>query len=154
MLPKCGIYRTTKTVAGVPAGRLVYFHNHGNPGPGVYLPETWQTNRARFAARGHMLAGDDEAEGLQALRSEGLYRVREAFSCCEKKCVTFAENMLVQLGYDGGGRAILFVPDWTSSGLRFPERGQATTDERLAALDPLTVAVARAPDEVPPEHLH
>lgn len=141
-------------VAGIPAGRLVYFHDHGDPGPGLYLPESWQNNRARFATRGTTLTVENEAAGLQALRSEGLYRVREAFTCCEKKCVTFTENMLVQLGYNGAGSAIVFVPEWTSTGLRFPERGQATSDERLAALEVLTVASARAPEEAPPEHLH
>ena len=55
-LPPCGIYRTLAQVGDVPAGRLVYFHNHGDPGPGVYLPERWSANRAHFQARGHVLA--------------------------------------------------------------------------------------------------
>ena len=31
---------------------MVYFHNHGNPGPGVYLPESWEHNRAKFSPQG------------------------------------------------------------------------------------------------------
>jgi hypothetical protein len=45
----CGIYRTTVPIAAaVPAGVLVYYHNHGEPGPGVYLPRDWRNNRAVF----------------------------------------------------------------------------------------------------------
>lgn len=36
----CGLYRTTRPIPdAVPAGVLVYYHNHGDPGPGVYLPD-------------------------------------------------------------------------------------------------------------------
>jgi hypothetical protein len=51
-LPPCGLYRTVKPVAGIDAGRLVYFHNHGNPGPGLYPPDGWNANRARFSENG------------------------------------------------------------------------------------------------------
>ena len=47
-LPPCGIYRTDLALGDeVPAGRLVYFHDHGDPGPGIYLPRDWVANRAR-----------------------------------------------------------------------------------------------------------
>jgi hypothetical protein len=36
-LPPCGLYRTTLTLDHVPAGRLVFFHNHGIRGR-IYLP--------------------------------------------------------------------------------------------------------------------
>jgi hypothetical protein len=48
LLPPCGVYRTKTAVAGIEAGRLVYFHNHGDPGPGLYPPESWAQNRAKF----------------------------------------------------------------------------------------------------------
>ena len=37
-LPACGLYRTLLPIGDLEAGRLVYFHNHGNPGAGVYFP--------------------------------------------------------------------------------------------------------------------
>ncbi|MGB8328946.1 MAG: hypothetical protein WCE62_02375 [Polyangiales bacterium] len=51
-LPPCGLYRTTGTLGSIGAGRLVCFHNHGNPGPGIYLPQRWRYNRAQFEAKG------------------------------------------------------------------------------------------------------
>ena len=56
-LPPCGLYRTVAAIGGVEADRLVYFHNHGDPGPGVYLPERWTRNRATFSSRGNTLDG-------------------------------------------------------------------------------------------------
>jgi hypothetical protein len=121
-LPPCGLYRTTQPIAGIPAGRLVYFHNHGDPGPGLYLPERWELNRARWQARGHTLPDEADARHLQPLPAEGLYAVRERFHCCPQRCMTYEPNQLVQLGYDGEGTALLFVPEFGRAGLGFPER--------------------------------
>ena len=46
-LPPCGLYRTTGPVGSIPEGRLIYFHNHGEPGPGLYLPASW-TNQTQM----------------------------------------------------------------------------------------------------------
>src|SRR6185436_5605612 len=101
-LPPCGLYRTKKQLGdAVPAGRLVYFHNHGDPGPGVYLPSGWSANRARWHDRGTPIPDPVWAETLQPLAPEGLYRVRETFTCCEKNCRSFEPELLVQLGYNG-----------------------------------------------------
>ena len=48
-LPPCGLYRTTTKIGDCEADRLVYFHNHGDPGPGFYFPEKWVKNRAQFS---------------------------------------------------------------------------------------------------------
>lgn len=122
-LPPCGLYKTTAPLNEVPAGTLVYFHNHGNPGPGIYLPHRWDQNRARFHERGVTLPSPEWSANLSALPAEGLYRVQRAFTCCDKKCVTYAAEALVQLGYDGKATPILFVPEWVNEGLRIPERG-------------------------------
>ena len=50
MLPSCGLYRTTKPLSGheeqVPAGLLVYFHNHSDSGlPQVLSPDHNVHNR-------------------------------------------------------------------------------------------------------------
>ncbi len=70
-LPPCGVYRTTQPIGEVPAGRLVYFHNHGDPGPGIYTPHDWKGNKARFHERGHTLTSPDEAKSLIPLAAEG-----------------------------------------------------------------------------------
>ena len=139
-LPSCGLYKTTTEIAGVPAGRLVYFHNHGEPGPGIYLPEAWQLNRAQFSKQGRTLEQPNDADSLSPLPTEGLYRVSEPFTCCEKKCREFPEGMLVQLGYNAAAQPILFVPTQSSTGLSFPERGSRIESDRFAMLQPIKVA--------------
>ncbi len=144
-LPPCGLYVTRAPIGSVPAGRLVYFHNPGSPGPGVYLPASWKANRARFEARGHLLPDPSAAGLLEALPPEGFYRVAERFTCCENRCRTFEPEMLVQLGYDGAGRAILFVPQITSAHLAVPSTGTRVDRDRLAHLVRLRVGVVDTP---------
>jgi hypothetical protein len=147
-LPACGLYRTTQALEGhVPAGRLVYFHNHGDPGPGIYLPSGWALNRARWHESGHTVA-PEWAATLAALPAEGLYRVRETFTCCAKRCRTYEPELLVQLGYNGEAAPLLFVPEWTDAGLAIPEMGLPIDTDRLRALAALTVVETREPDAV------
>jgi hypothetical protein len=139
-LPACGIYRTGLALEGhVPAGRLVLFHNHGDPGPGVYLPSGWAANRARWHEHGHVIPSTAWAATLVPLPAEGLYRVREPFTCCARRCREFAADLLVQLGYDADARALLFVPQWVEAGLAIPELGTAIDQDRLERLAPLVV---------------
>lgn len=148
-LPACGLYRTTVPIAEVAEGRLVYFHNHGDPGPGVYLPSAWHNNRATFHRSGVTLPAAELASTLHPLPREGFYRVVESFTCCEKRCRTFAPDALLQLGYNGEGRAIVFVPTLREAGLTLPERGTVIDDDRLRHLERLLVAEAFAePDPV------
>lgn len=139
-LPPCGLYRTTQSVAGIPPGRLVYFHNHGEPGAGVYLPERWSANRASWQTRGHTLPDEASAQHLAPLPPEGLYAVKEPFACCEKQCVRYEANQLVQLGYDGEATPLLFIPEFSSRGLGFPERGNKLDAGALGKLTLLRVA--------------
>jgi hypothetical protein len=141
-LPPCGLYRTTRALADVGAGRLVYFHNHGNPGPGVYLPSGWSLNQATWQPKGFTLSDPEaQASTLAPLPAEGLYAVREGFFCCPKQCVRFEPGQLVQLGYDGEATPILFVPEWTGKGgLGFPERGTRLEGDALSQLSRLVVA--------------
>ena len=147
-LPPCGLYRTTRAIGDdVPVGRLVFFHNHGDPGAGVYLPARWTANRAEWDEHGHVVPSDDWADSLVALPDEGLYRVTETFTCCEQRCRVFEPDLLVQLGYDAEATPLLFVPEWTDGGLAIPELGMQIDADRLARLAPLVVAEA---DEEPP----
>jgi hypothetical protein len=148
----CGIYRTTRAIGErVAAGVLVYYHNHGEPGPGVYLPRAWRNNRALFSEQGTTVPDPAWAESLEALAPEGLYRVVEPFACCEKRCVTYEEDLLVQLGYNGRGEPILFIPELVDGELRFPERGAMLQPDQLRRLRLLKLPEGAAP---PPPALH
>lgn len=152
--PPCGLYRTTQALEGIPAGRLVYFHNHGDPGAGIYLPSGWSLNRARWHERGATVPGPEWSATLTPLPPEGLYRVRATFFCCSQKCREFPTDAMVQLGYDGEGTAILFVPEWTPQGLGFPERGARLDADQLQHLALLHVAASSQAPAGPAHLLH
>src|SRR4051794_5787570 len=103
-LPDCGVYRTRVPLGEIPAGRLVYFHNHGEPGAGIYLPSGWALNRAQWHKNGTPIPDAAWSLTLEPLAAEGFYRVREPFTCCEKRCRTYEAELLVQLGYNGEGQ--------------------------------------------------
>lgn len=137
-----------RPIAGLEAGRLVYFHNHGNPGPGVYLPERWSHNRAHWASTGTTLPDDFDPRALRALPAEGFYRVKRAFHCCEKKCVQFEPEQLVQLGYNGAGKPLLFLPTLQGGAITTPDRGTMIDDVALDQLVALVLAEAEARDDL------
>jgi hypothetical protein len=142
-LPACGIYRTREAIEDqVLPGRLVFFHNHGDPGPGVYLPSGWSLNRAQWHDTGHTIPSPDWAATLAPLPAEGLYRVTETFTCCAKACRTYEPDLLVQLGYNSEAEPLLFVPEWTDSGLAIPEMGIPIDEDRLRCLAALRVVQA------------
>lgn len=143
MLPPCGLYRTTAPVGSIPAGRLVFFHNHGEPGPGLYLPESWKGNRVQLQARGNLLPSPQDVQYLEPLPPEGFYRPLESFHCCEKQCRRYEPETLVQLGYDGAGNAILFVPELVDAMFAIPERGTRIDHAHLSKLRQLQVPVVR-----------
>ncbi len=147
-LPPCGIYRTTVPVGSIEANRLVFFHNHGEPGPGLYLPTAWDANRARFASKGETLPEPVEptAATLEPLAREGFYRVVTPFFCCEKHCREFETDLLVQLGYNGAAEPILFVPELERLGVGLPTVGTAIDREKVRDLAPLKVAQRSALD--------
>lgn len=151
-LPPCGLYRTTGAIGSVPAGRLVYFHNHGDPGPGVYLPESWSGNRARFGRTGVVLDDPGAVRFLAPLPAEGFYRVKEAFFCCEQRCRRYEADALVQLGYDASATPIVFVPEITEKAIELPERGTRIDAAAFAHLAALRVSVRTAPGETPTVH--
>ena len=147
-LPPCGLYRTVKPIAGIEAGRLVYFHNHGNPGPGLYFPESWSHNRANFAKGGTTVPADFDPRSIKALPAEGFYRVTAEFYCCEKKCTKFDPDQLVQLGYNGAGKALVFFPELTNGAIRTPDRGTFVDEANLANLVRLKMAESEPSNEI------
>ncbi len=151
-LPQCGIYKTTATIGSVTPGHLVYFHNHGDPGPGIYLPESWNFNRAVFRKDGFTLPDEASAQTLEVLAAEGIYRVASEFTCCEKLCFTFKQEQLVQLGYNSHAEPILFRPVMGQSGLVLPEQGQRIDSDRIERL--VRLLVAQEPAQNPTNVLH
>lgn len=121
-----------KPIGSVEAGRLVYFHNHGDPGPGLYFPEKWAHNRASFSPKGTTVPSTFDTSALKPLPAEGFYRVAKKFVCCPKQCVTFEPEMLIQLGYNGTGKALLFVPELAGGSIGVPERGTPVDDDAFA----------------------
>jgi len=149
-LPTCGLYRTTGPIGTVDEGRLVYFHNHGNPGPGIYLPKEWRHNRAQFEERGHMLDDPGWVRFLEPLPPEGFYRVAESFHCCEERCRLFEQDALLQLGYNATADPILFIPELVDSMFAIPAKGWKTTLEMLGKMQGLRVPVTKR-DTLPPQ---
>ncbi|MGE0550948.1 MAG: hypothetical protein AB7O24_15185 [Kofleriaceae bacterium] len=147
-LPPCGLYRTVKPIGSIESGRLVYFHNHGDPGPGCYFPDGWNHNRAHFASKGVTLASDFDASALHALPAEGFYRVTSEFFCCAKQCVKYQTDQLVQLGYNGAGKPLLFVPELSGGAITVPERGAMIDDVALGNLVLLKLSEAQRRDDL------
>lgn len=152
--PPCGTYRTTQPLENIPAGRFVYFHNHGDPGPGIYLPERWNQNRAQWHPRGTTVPNAQWSASLAPIAPEGLYRVREPFYCCARQCRQYEAGLLVQLGYDGDARPLLFVPEWNDAGLQFPAEGQVLEAANQTRLELLKVHTAPAPQGSKGAFLH
>jgi len=117
----------------------VYFHNHGDPGPGIYLPERWTANRAHFSPRGLPVPAGFDPGAIRPLPPEGFYRVASPFFCCEKQCVRYEPELLVQLGYNGDGQALIFVPELATGAIAIPERGTAINDAALTHITALRV---------------
>ncbi|MDD9943728.1 MAG: hypothetical protein OXU20_21985 [Myxococcales bacterium] len=147
-LPPCGLYRTTAAIGAIPSETLVYFHNHGDPGPGLYLPAGWHNNRAKISERGNTLPSPEAIAHLEPLPPEGFYRVAEPFHCCEKQCRRFEPETLVQLGYNGRGQALLFSPELIDGMLAVPERGTAIDHQHLARIRQLRVPIVNRPAAV------
>jgi hypothetical protein len=144
-LPACGLYKTSVAVGGIPAGRLVSFHNHGQPGPGIYLPVSWSNNVATFGDSGVTVTDVALIATLQPVPAQGLYRVARPFHCCEKRCREFETDLLIQLGYNGNAQAIVFVPEMSAQGMVFPQTGTPVDAPGPQNLTPLKVARPAAP---------
>lgn len=136
----CGLYQLSEPLEDkLEEGRLVFFHNHGEPGPGVYPVRKWIRNKAIFAKRGFLLPYPGYEKTLKRLPPEGFYRVEEELTCCEKRCRTFEKGTLVQLGYTARSAPILFIPVWGYRGLTLPERGTRIAIDDLSRLEPVKV---------------
>jgi len=147
LLPECGLYRTTKPLpeheATIPAGVLVYFHNHSDSGlPVVIIPDHNIMNRWHFHGAGVPFRGLSWADTLVKLPSEGFYMLRKAL---DFDGGSWPKSTLVQLGYTKSGDPILFIAQqrgaMEENDLFFSERGVGIRQDQLAMLEALNVFV-------------
>jgi len=141
-LPPCGLYRTATALPDraeqVPAGKLVYFHDHSNePGVGIVLmPEENTGNRWKFMERGFLVRQASWARSLVPMKPEGFYTVAGAF---QKGTTTVAQGQLVQLGYNRDAQPIVFFPNFDAerNGLVFPTKGMSIGPDVYDGLRPV-----------------
>jgi len=145
ILPACGLYRTTKALpeheTEVPAGALVYFHNHSDSGlPVVIAPDHNIMNRWHFHGNGIPFRGLSWADSLVKLPNEGFYSLRKGL---EFEGGSWPKGTLVQLGYTKSGDPILFIAQvratMEENDLFFSDRGVGITRDQLAVLEALGV---------------
>jgi hypothetical protein len=147
LLPDCGLYRTTKPLpeheGEIPAGTLVYFHNHSDSGlPVVIAPDHNVHNRWHFHGAGIAFRGLSWADSLTKLPAEGFYMLRRAMPFEQGE---WPKGTLVQLGYNRTGDPILFIAQVRAqlheNDLFFGDRGLSIQREQTSALEPVQVFV-------------
>ncbi len=145
ILPACGLYRTTKPLpeheSTIPAGVLVYFHNHSDAGlPVVIAPDHNVMNRWHFHGNGIPFRGLSWADSLVKLPSEGFYMLRKGL---DFEGGSWPKGTLVQLGYTQSADPILFIAqvraNMQENDLFFSDRGVGISREQLAMLEPLQI---------------
>jgi hypothetical protein len=151
LLPDCGLYRTTKPLpeheGEIPAGLLVYFHNHSDSGlPVVVAPEHNVHNRWHFHGAGIPFRGMSWADSLTKLLAEGFYVLRRTVPFDGGE---WPKGGLVQLGYTRQGSPILFLAQVRAqleeNDLFFSDRGMSIPLEQMAMLEPVHVFVEPVP---------
>ncbi len=160
LLPDCGLFRTTKPLPEhekeVPAGILVYFHNHSDSGlPVVVVPDHNVHNRWHFHGPGIPFRGLSWADSLARLPAEGFYMLRQPLPF---EGGEWPKAALVQLGYTGAGDPILFIAQaraqLVENDLFFSDNGVGIKREQLAMLEPLHVFAEPAPAGVHTPGIH
>lgn len=165
-LPKCGLYATGEPLEGkeaaVPAGALVYFHNHSSQGPPlVLLPEVNKHNRWQFAERGYLVDSPNAGTfvaALAAVPAEGFYVAQRAIQLPEDEVL--APGTLVQIGYNRRAQPILFPAEFHGNGFSFPTHGYRFEGLgifellRSAGFGPPSAQHEPEPEDTPPTLLH
>jgi hypothetical protein len=145
----CGLYRATKALPGqeaqVPAGLLVYFHNHSAnnvPLPSVIPADHNIHNRWHFHSEGAIenLRAPSWVDSLEKVPEQGFYILRRELSF---EGGTFQKGVLVQLGYTRTGDPILFLARVRAAleenDLFFSDKGVGVKREQLSVLEPALV---------------
>lgn len=161
LLPDCGLYRTTKPLPGnegqVPAGVLVYFHNHSDSGlPVVIVPDHNIHNRWHFHGPPIEFRGLSWANTLQKVPPEGFFVLKKEISF---EGGSWPRNALVQLGYTRNAEPILFLArvrsNLNENDLWFSDKGLKIKPEQLSLLDQVSVYNEPADESAhPASHTH
>jgi hypothetical protein len=140
-LPDPGLYRTHKAYPGheeaIPAGVLVYIGVPTNGGlPFVVRPGSNRNNRWYWGEPTIPLRAQSWADGLVKLPSEGFYTLPR--DIVFEGGGRWLQNAIVQLGYNGEGKGIIFVGEQHEGEDRnvlvFSDRGRICEDELLFKL--------------------
>lgn len=154
----CGVYRTGRALrAGemeIPAGSLVYFHNHSVQGPPiVLLPDTNTQNRWTYTSGGWLVEDPEFITAMVGLKAEGLYSLNRRLQVGKDEFVS--ERALVQLGYNRSADTILFVATPQGNGFVFPDRGlRFDAPDVQEILEPVNFAIPNAPPGTDQPTLH
>jgi len=138
-LPEPGLYRTTKPYPGqdgIPAGVLVYVGQKPDGSTFVVRPGSNRRNRWFWGEPVTALRSLSWAETLKPLRQQGFYTLPEDIDLGSGG--RWVRNAIVQLGYNGEGKGILFVGEDREGEernvLEFSDKGISIDDSMLERL--------------------
>ncbi len=144
----CGLYRTPRALPGheerVPAGSIIYFHNHseGQPAlPSVIPPDHNIHNRWHFHGPAiESLRAPSWVEALEKVPTEGFYTLRRELTF---EGGSWPKGAIVQLGYTKQADPILFIARVRASlaenDLFFADKGVGIKRDQLSILEPAVV---------------
>jgi hypothetical protein len=146
----CGLYRAAKALPGheekVPAGTLVYFHNHSSnngPLPSVIPPDHNVHNRWHFHAEGAIenIRSPSWVESLEKMPDQAFYTLRKELPL--DGGATWPKGAIVQLGYTRGADPILFIAQQRATlaenDLFFSDKGVGIKRDQLSLLEPAPI---------------
>ena len=140
-MPQAGLYRTTKPLPGheqdVPAGVLVYIGSKPNDDlPFVVRPQINRRNRWFWADPTLPLRSVTWGDTLIDLPAQGFYTLPDELRLDGGG--VWVKGAIVQLGYNGDGKGILFVAEdheeSADNALYFSDRGVLITDDLMKKL--------------------
>ncbi|HVJ16059.1 MAG TPA: hypothetical protein VM686_11540 [Polyangiaceae bacterium] len=155
-LPDIGLYRTTQALPGheeaIPAGSLVYVGQLANGGTKfVVRPGNNRRNRWFWGEPTTPLRSPSWAKTLKKLPSEGFYVLPETLEFSGG--ARWIKGAIVELGYNGEGKGILFVGEWredgTENALYFSDRGMLIDDKLMERLIWAPILPTKVADAAP-----
>lgn len=140
-VPDPGLYRTTKPYpgqeSGIPAGVLVYVGQKSDGTAFVVRPGSNRRNRWFWGEPVITLRSLSWAETLRPLRPQGFYTLPQDLEF--QGGGRWLKNAIVQLGYNGEGKAIVFVGEDHEGEERnvlvFSDKGMMIDDDVLDRLE-------------------
>jgi hypothetical protein len=145
----CGLYRAGKALPGneerVPAGSLVYFHNHSSnnsPLPSVIPPDHNVHNRWHFHQEGAIenIRSPSWVESLERMPDQAFYTLRRDLTFDGG---SWPKGSIVQLGYTKSADPILFIARQRAvleeNDLYFSDKGVGIKRSELSILEPAAI---------------